>query len=55
MKPYGRQDKKVKGGFPWKQNVVKKGNWWEEFTDPTENKTRRRVDKQNLKKKRNED
>jgi hypothetical protein len=54
MKPLGRL-KKLKGGFPWKQNLFKIGNWWEEMTEPISNKSARRKAKQQLKNKTQED
>ena len=48
MKPLDRL-KKLKGGFPWKQNLFKIGNWWEEMTQPISNKSARRKEKQAIK------
>lgn len=47
MKLLGRI-KNLKGGFPWKQNIFKIGNWWEEMTTPISNKSARRKAKQKL-------
>lgn len=49
MKPLGRL-KNIKGGFPWKQSILKIGNWWEEWSEPISNKSARRKLKQELKK-----
>jgi len=48
MKPLGRL-KNIKGGEPWKRSFFKVGNWWEEMSEPIENKSARRILKQKLK------
>lgn len=48
MKPLGRL-KNIKGCGEWKQSFFKIGNWWEEMTEPTSNKSARRKSKVNLK------
>ena len=48
MKPLGRL-KNIKGCGAWKRSLFKIGNWWESMTEPTSNKSARRILKQKLK------
>ena len=50
MKPLGRI-KNIKGLGTHKRSFFKKGNWWEEITEPISNKSARRKLKQLLKNK----